>query len=448
MKISRSVLLKMAGLFLVLLFVTLLILAGIWWYRNPRRFPGTATLMTDRPEFTAYAELFNARQDEFRVNVIYREDPALAAIGNTGGIDLVVAPYLNNPGIITTFRSLDSLFPVVDETVVEDEAGAEDHQAGLLDTALFYRQFLERGRDSEGVQRLLPVSFDLPALSFLAGKREAGEGSFSLNLESIREESSSYNQQEEERYTRMGFSPRWNPEVLYVKTSLFETSFHSPGIGKVDWDGTELERTVTFIRDWIDTVNMGLEKEQEFIDTFLYDPPLKLLIEERILFAYMTLSEFFRIAPERRSSLDFQWMARRDIIPVEDDALFIGIPGTARARPAAEAFLLWFFSTETQTAILEANQFKRMRTFGIADGLSSLPGVNENQLPRFFPSLVGHIPPEDFLRFPLPLPARWSRLKEEIVIPWLQDKASVQNPDAIPPLEEQIELWFRQRSRE
>ena len=442
MKISRKIILRAAIALILLLMLALIALAGLWWYQTPHRFPSTARLMTDRPEFAAYAELFNAEQNDYRINVIYREEPATAGTAGLSNIDLVVAPFLNNPDLITTYRPLTKLFP-------EEEAVNEQ----LLEPRRFYQQFLDLGRDREGLQRLLPVSFNLPTLTFLEGDREVDEESFSLNLESIQEESGSYNLETDGRYSRMGFSPRWNPEVLYVKTNLFETSFRAKRSGAgasapVEWDEGSLERTVTFIRNWIETVNQGRGREQDFIDIFMYDPPLKLLAEKRILFTYMTLSDFFQIAPERRRNLDFQWIAREDVIPVEDDALFIGIPNSAQARPAAEAFLLWFFSPETQIAIIEANQFKRMRTFGIADGLSSLPAVNENYLPRFFPSLVGHIPPEDYLRFPLPLPRQWNQIKEELIIPWLLEKASVEEPESIPPLQERIDLWYRQQSSE
>lgn len=289
------------------------------------------------------------------------------------------------------------------------------------------------------------MSFDLPALAFLKSSR-SGNQQFSLNLESIQEESAAYNVIKDGRFNRMGFSPRWDPEVLYEKTALFQTNFtEAEKTGQVTWNQEALDQAIAFIREWITTVNQGLELEQQFIDTFLYDPPIKLLSDGRILFTYSTLQNFFHLAPEKRSALDFRWMAKNDLIPVNDDILFIGIPNAAVARPAAGAFLLWFFQSDTQKKLLESSQFKRMRTFGIADGFSSLSSINEEIIPQYFPSLVGHIPPENYLSFPLPLPSRWNAMRKDVIIPWLLEKASADDPDQIPDLSERLETWYRQK---
>lgn len=410
----------------------------LFWFTNPARFPSTATLWTDRAEFAAYAELFNASQDEYRIEVVFRREPARTA---GSGPDLVVSPFLNDPATITGFAPLKTLFA--------DGKRSTDKHTGLplLTEEQFYSGFLDPGKNGENGQTVLPVSFNLPALAFLKEGRDGGDQLFSLNLDIIREESAAFNTLQNGNFVRMGFSPRWNPEVLYVKTALFDTGFRSgPEPGSVVWDEGQLDEAVTFIRDWIGSVNQGLEMEQYFIDTYMYDPPIKLLTEGRILFTYTTLRDFFHLQPDIRSSLDFRWMASEGSIPVADDALYIGIPLAADAKPAARTFLLWFFSRETQIELIRSAQFKRMRTFGIAEGLSSLRSINEEIIPQFYPSLVGHIPPENFLSFPPPLPPRWNSIRKEVVIPWLLETAAEAEPERAGSLQERLDVWFRQKS--
>jgi hypothetical protein len=410
------------------------------WYKNPARFPSTAKLWTNRPEFAAYAELFNASQEQYRVEIMYRREPAIsvetelaAAADTADSPDLIAGPYLNNPEILHYFSSLQSLF---------QSKGEEP----LLQESHFYRQFLQLGRGTSEEQLLLPVSFNLPTLVFHKQNRSDNDQQFSLNLDIIQEESADYNSRRDGRFVRMGFSPRWNPAMLLIKSMLFQTDFRaSTGSPVPEWNHEELNRSLEYIREWIQEVNQGLEAEQIFSDSYLYDPPVKLLADERILFSYSTLRDFIHIIPENRSDLDFRWIAKDDIIPVLPDALFIGVPSTAEAKPAAHAFLLWFFSPSTQALLLDSSQFKRMRTFGITDGLSSLSSVNEEHIPRYFPSLVGHIPPANYLSFPSPLPSRWNSLQRDVIIPWLLEAASADDLSSIQPLSRQLDIWVRQR---
>ncbi len=423
-------------------------LVFLFWFNNPARFPTTASLWTDRAEFAAYAELFNASQDKYRIEIVFRREAA-RAIGNwqsnSGSSeeipDLVVSPFLNNAVTIQKFAPLQAIFA--------DEKRDTDKDSGyqLLKTSQFYSEFLDLGRNREKTQLLLPVSFDLPALAFKKNSRQNSDQLFSLNLASIKEESAAFNTIQGGRFLRMGFSPRWNPQVLYLKTALFNTDFRAElNTNQVGWNEDGLNQAVDFIREWIESVNQGRSMEQQFIDRYLYDPPSKLLSDGRILFTYTSLKDFFYLPPEIRSTFDFRWMASDDIIPVLDDALYIGVPAAADAKPAAYAFLLWFFSQQTQAELISSTQFKRMRTFGIADGFSSLPAVNENLIPQYFPSLVGHIPPESFLSFPSPLPARWKTIREEVIIPWLLEEASAAAPQAVQNLSERLNIWYRQKS--
>lgn len=445
MGISKKRIIQISILAAIAVLLSLASFSFYLWYRNPARFPSTASLMTDRPEFAAYAELFNAQQSRYRIQIVYQKHPAAAVQqGSKLGAecDLVAGPFLNSPDSLASFHSLKPLFQS------EKRTESKDLSFPLLEKEAFYQNLLEMGEDSTGVQRLLPLSFNLPALIYQEKNRNAQKEVFSLNLESIQEESAAYNLEDDDSLEKMGFSPLWNPEVLYVKTGLFHTNFRSSADRKIVWEQDHLEKTIDFIREWIASVNGGFDMEQDFIDTFLYDPPVKLLSEGRILFSYFTLRDFFHLDPERRSSLDLRWMARNDSIPVADDVLYIGMLSGAEAKPAAEAFLLWLLSIDSQKKILESSSFKRLRTFGIAEGLSSLRAVNENVLPQYYPSLVGHIPPESYLDFPAALAPKWDLLKQEIIVPWLLEQSSRDQTPEEEELQGNIDRWYRQQASE
>jgi hypothetical protein len=77
------------------------------------------------------------------------------------------------------------------------------------------------------------------------------------------------------------------------------------------------------------------------------------------------------------------------------------------------------FQPQTQARLLEINQEKRLDTFGIAGGFSSLRNVNEREFPRVYRRLLGRIPPEQMLAFSKALPVDWGEQKKQIVVPWL-----------------------------
>jgi hypothetical protein len=62
--------------------------------------------------------------------------------------------------------------------------------------------------------------------------------------------------------------------------------------------------------------------------------------------------------------------------------------------------------------------------FGIAGGFSGLKSVNERDFPQYYPRLIGRIPPEELLYAPGPLPAAWSEIKTQVLLPWLRQAAT------------------------
>jgi hypothetical protein len=276
---------------------------------------------------------------------------------------------------------------------------------------------------------------------FKSGK--IGIDTFFLSPEIIESESSAFNEQNDTSFQQQGFSLLWEPKMLYLVTRLFETRFQETSFGELIWRKEGLQNSIEYFDKWSEDINGGREKEREFTDKYLYDPGYKLINEGRILFYYTDIKSFFGIPGGKRDNLDFRWIAGEEEIPVMEDILYAGIPKASKNIKAAREFLSWFFQRETQQRLLESTQYKRMRTFGISNGFSSLREINEIELPRYYPALVGHIPPESSFSFPRPLPADWEDLKERVLKPWLLGK--VMGMGEYRELEEAIQAWQLQR---
>jgi hypothetical protein len=269
------------------------------------------------------------------------------------------------------------------------------------------------------------------------------EDSFLINMEQVKTLNKEFSTNTEKGFTKLGLSLRWEPRLLYLISLLKDTNFRESETGSLVWNSQNFKNSVELIRNWTYEVNEGLVPEREFTQKFLIEPPYKLIAKERILCYYADAAEFYSIPSQRRDELKLRWLAEDDTIPVLPNVLFAGIPHGAPGIEAAKAFLHWFSKQETQEQLLSSTQYKRTRTFGIAGGLSALPKVNEQVLPTFYSSLVGYIPTASYLRFPPPMPPNWPKIRDQVIIPWLEDQASSEKTEDL--MRERLELWLRQR---
>jgi ABC-type glycerol-3-phosphate transport system substrate-binding protein len=384
----------------------------------------TAVLWTDKPEFALYAEEFNVGQDRYKIEVRYFESPAQKLTDTREYPDIVVGNWLKSASTRTLFRPLDAFF--------KDQ----------IDPGTFYSRLLTLGR-IDNKQYLLPVSFNIPALIFSRENSASLSNLFVVGLEEIKSVGKEYNQETKGSFSRMGFSPAWNNEFLFVTATLFNTSFREAS--PLAWDALALDRAVLYIREWIQEANTGIEAEDDFVFKYFYEPPAKLVSAGRIFFASMTSSEFFTLAEEQRSTFDFRWISERDTIPLSEDATYFGICKAGKAKKAAEAFTQWFFQEETQLKLLEKSRSYRLNetSFGIANGFSALKTVTEHIFPQYYPGLLGHMPPETFLSPPNILPRNWMSLKERVILPYLHDRIRSPSPEDVRSLERSLSDWFR-----
>jgi ABC-type glycerol-3-phosphate transport system substrate-binding protein len=407
--------------------ITLIILTIISFFAScTLNSNSTVILWTDKPVMAAYVEEFNAVQDTYRIEIVYKSEPGYALNSTENPGDLVISEFLNSPESIGLFSSLTDIY--------------EDNR---MDLSQFYSGLLNLGYLEQELF-LLPVSFNLPTIIFKKSGISKDIPSFYMNPEDLEIAAVNFNKKSDANYEVMGFSPRWDNEVLFINAVLMNTNFHLLNTGILSWDRQKLLDSLEMSINFSNEINGGLEQEEEFTTKFLYDPSYKLIEKNRILFYYSDLVNYFGIAPEKRKTLEFRWLASENKIPVLGNILFTGIPKEAKNRKGAIEFIHWFFNPDTQKNLLKSTQIKRMETFGFADGFSSLPEINKNELAIIYQNLVGNIPRESSLIFPKTLPLNWIELKTQVIKPWMYDQSG-ENPQDIS-LQMAIEEWLKQRS--
>jgi hypothetical protein len=384
-----------------------------------------AIIWTDRSEFAFYGEYFNAVQDQYKVEIRYFDSPAqrLAEAGTHP--DIVAGSWLKSASTRVFFKSLDNLFG----------------GSGLSKNA-FYPRLLAMGR-IDGKQYLLPVSFNAPALIFARDRGERISNPFTIGFDEMKLMGKAYNIESGGVYTRMGFSPLWNNNFLFTIATLFDTSFREAA--PLAWDADALDRAMSFVYTWTHEVNTNSQAEEEFFFKYFFDPPAKLALSGRILFSYMESDEIFTLTEELRNNLDFRWIAEQNTIPLVEDSVYMGFPKKGKSPRAATAFVRWFFQNETQLQLLQRSKNNRMfeSSFGVGGGFSALRQVTEQIFPRFYPGLLGHMFPEDFLSPANILPGNWMILKERVILPYLRERSRSPGRAGVYPLERRLTDWLR-----
>ena len=387
-----------------------------------------AIIWTDRAEFAMYAEYFNSLQGKYKIETRYYPYPARVLTGTPVQKmpDIVVGSWLKSAATRSHFAPLDGLF-----------------KGKKLKRDTFYPSLLALG-SIDKKQYLLPVSFNLPSLIFSRSNGSRVTNPFVITLDEIKELGGEYNKQNNSTYTHMGFSPAWNEDFLYVVTSLFNTNFREAN--PLAWDPLALEKSITYIQNWIKEKNTSVQAEEDFVFKYLFSSPSKLAASGRILFGYMQSYDLFTLPEEQQTNLDFRWVAHEKNIIVLEGSTYIGICKEGKARKAANAFLLWFFNEETQLLLLENSRKFRINegSFGIANGFSALRTVTEQIYPRFYPLLLGHMPPQDYLCPPNILPSNWMVLKERVILPYFHERLRTTSRMDLVSLERRISEWYRQ----
>ncbi len=408
--------------FIIILFIisfTVISSLILYKYQSPEQHK--IVLWTDNPELISYVESFNSEHSRIKVEIIYKPNPARELLNSKKHPDIIIGTYLNSSRMIDNFSRINHLF-----------------KKNRIDRDSFYKQLLQKG-SKNGKQLLLPVSFNLPALMFRRGDVSYNISNFVLTNENIIEISKTFNQDGNKGVS--AFSPRWNSSMLYYNAVMNNADFRGNDNKKVTWNKEGIEKSLKQTRDFINTINGGIANDIRFEEKHLYKPAENLIAEQRIFFAYTDLKDFYAIAQQKRAGLNFRWLASEDKIPVCDDIIYAGIPRHASNKNGAGIFFQWFFDHDTQERIMESGKTKRIRSFGLCSGFSSIKSVNEQVFPKYYPLLVGHIPPQNLLSFPSPLPVEWEQLKNEIIKKWLYREAA--NEKTLTDLDTAVKDWYK-----
>lgn len=400
---------------LCILQTILLVIAMVFFANCSGSRNNLATVWTDAPDLALAIELFNGSQKQYLVEIRWEKDLASALEAAKRPPTIAVGRWLKSSPARSRFRSLDYMF---------------DRQR--IDRTLFYKEILALGV-SEGRQILIPLSFNLPTIVFAQGTTSIDD-EFLISLDDIASASSTFSGPKTANTKvsgGMSFSPRWNTDFLIVAVDAYGADFKT-NRGNLAWDDRGLGRAIDTLRDWIGRINGSAAAADDYQFKYLYTPSYQYLREGRAQFAYMKSSDFFLISEDKRRTLDYRWFSKDERVPVSEDIVYLAMSNEGRGREAAEAFITWLLGEAGQTAFLELS--KRTRTnesqFGIAGGFSTLRTVTEQQFPRFYPSLIGHLAPASVLSTPPALPKDWMQLKSELLGPWLLEVTASREPRA------------------
>jgi hypothetical protein len=385
----------------------------------------TAQIWTDRPEFALYGEYFNNSQNQYKVTVRYFEFPSAELEKPGPKPDIVAGSWLKNASTGTRFKSLNNLF------------GAQK-----LSRSVFYQRLLAAGR-IDNDQYLLPVSFNLPALIISRDRASELSNPFTIGFDEVKRLSKSYNTENRGAYTRMGFSPLWDDNFLFVTPVLLGAAFREAA--PLAWDAAALDSSIDYIYNWTHEINTNHQAEEDFTFKYFIEPQERLVQSGRILFSYMESGGLFTLSESSKNNIDFRWIMEQNKIPIAENLVYLGIPKKGKAQKASKAFIQWFFLTETQRRLMEYSRANRINEtiFGICGGFSSLTPVTEQIFPRFYPELFGRMPPSEFLTVHNNLPADWAVIKERIVLPYIHERAGKKTTDDVYPLEKQLADWIK-----
>jgi hypothetical protein len=314
---------------------------------------------------------------------------------------------------------------------------------GRIDPARFYAGLLAMG-SKDNRQQLLPISFTLPAVVYLAGNAAREASNWVMPLDAMSGPCRAFNGKSKPDPDRLGFSPLWNTDFFCWSAALSGARIRGTRGQAAVWDADGMGKARKTLQTWVNDVNFGPEPENAFAARWTIKPFYRLLSEKRILFYVTSFTSFWSVPDDSRKDLDFRWLSSTaNMIPVADDALFAGVPRAARNKKGGKAFLEWFFDPQVQRDILDVNQFQRINVFGIAGGFSALKTINERDLPQRYPILVSHVPSENFLLFPDTLPDNWVEFRDQVFKPWFKD--SLGPASAGGTLEKRVEDWLKTR---
>ena len=363
-------------------------------------------MWTNNVDFVSFVELFNASQDKTRIVACYYDAPTnkLPSVNAAARPDIFAGSYLQAGMEKKFFANLNSLFGKKGPLIRDD----------------FYEPLLKSCSYNEK-QCLVPVSYNLPSLVFDSGNYENVLGATMLSFDTIKEISKKYNAKNRAGvYTSMGFGPLWSKDFLYLVFKDKGVFFNVEG-QKISYTENMFEKSVDFVRDWVNEVNEGVKNEEDFAFKYLYMPFYNQVQNGRCLFSFASSRDLLSLSNDKIRDLDFRWICNDGKIQIEDDFVSVGIFSRSKHKGAAKKFILWLMNEKTQRKILERKFKMNLETdsFGIAGGFSSLKSATEKVFPLYYRVMISNTPIADRLAAPQAFPANWERIKNLVVEPYI-----------------------------
>jgi len=362
-------------------------------------------------------EQYNSGNSEFKVIFQYRENVVSSFKREEQKPDIIIGADLQNSDIKAEMQNLNNLF---DMSVPEKE--------NMISS-------LMKGITVKGEKRLLPLSFSLMSAVFKKDSKRINSRLPSLNLETMRNSSVVFNQEQKTR----GYSPYWDKDLVFTILELFQSDFSSSEKGALLWNQENLDSAVQFMNEW-NELNGGTEEMLSFNQKFLYDNRIKILKEERILFTSMDSAAFMELSDLMSRDLDFLYITRNFMFQPAD-IVYGGISKKTSAQGASSDFLSWLIDEETQREIIESSLRSKTGNFAVLGGFSSLNSVNKLILPEYYPRLAGKIPEPQYILPQSEKPVDFESMKETLITEWVLERSEGNSIS----LSDALEKWEKLR---
>jgi ABC-type glycerol-3-phosphate transport system substrate-binding protein len=367
-------------------------------------------IWTDNSEFAQYLEVYN-EYHKTKAVMVYKENLAASLPPARDELqpDVIAGTWLRNSKVKKNFLPLNFLF-----------------ERRYLNSNDFYTTLLNVGK-SGNKQYLLPVNFNLPAIIFSIKNESVVENSYTISLDQLRKAGAAFNKKNKKgAYTAIGFAPQSSTEFMYTVSKIKGANFREEKKGTLLWDNENLQKSISFLNQWITTENSSTQTESDFVYKYLSVSADKRVTSGKTLFSYTTSDNLFLFSNEQMSKIDFRWLSDNGELPVEDSFTTMGISAKAEHKADAADFISWFFTADSQRILIERK--KRMNLdnmkFGIAGGFSTIKTVNEHILPVHYTRLLSNIPDSDSFHVFARKPSDWDRTKKRVIFPYIEESVA------------------------
>ncbi|OQX29278.1 MAG: hypothetical protein B0D92_04560 [Spirochaeta sp. LUC14_002_19_P3] len=361
--------------------------------------PSKLLILSDKSELAGAAEIYTALHPDIQITL--RHVPYISAsVLSEHAADIVIGDDINSEAILTMLAPADISTPVYP---VLASAGKHGKQEALI-----------------------PLAFNLP---LIVGRREVMKelpDPVIIRQADIRTLEEKFVRRDRYgRLSNLGFSPSWNPasylDLLILEYRISELIFE-------DMHGFDelFVRVRDELSDWISSSAGSPDADFEFTRRYYYLPGDVLIANKRTLFTRMSFADWIAIPGTAAENLAIRYFAGDRVIPVQS-VTWGGIGKNSPAKRQAAEFLQWLLTPDVQTQLMDRWEKDGLTVFGFLNGLSSIPQVNQTAVVERFPAIRGMLPENHFL-FAMPiLPDRWSRIRNEVIVPWFNSALYTEN---------------------